>query len=832
MPEQASWKVFKGAANPLFYYKTDIMKVLKFGGTSVGSPDSIRIVKEITNAQDEPVILVVSAFGGITDQIIQTANMAMEHDPKYKDEMIKIGQRHFEAIQDLLEGENRDYTMKVADALINEFQDILHGVYLLEDLSNKTMDYLLSFGERLSAFIISRFIEDIDYLDSRKLILTDSNFSNATVDFQETGNKVRAKLSKMQGRAILPCFVASDFQGKTTTLGRGGSDYTAAIVAAMLKASVLEIWTDVDGFMTADPRIVKKAHPIDCMTYEEAMELSHFGAKVVYTPTLSPAFKASVPIRILNTFNREARGTLISHQGLCSSDHLIKGISSIDNVDLVTVKGAGMVGKTGTSARVFSALARNKVNVILITQASSEMTISFAVDPSATEDAVAGLEEEFLNEIEIRQEMEIEVLKDLSIIAIVGEEMRHTPGISAILYQSLGRNGISVIATAQGSSELNISVVIKRESLKKALNAINEGFFLSDFKEIHLFIAGTGNVGSKLLNQISMQQKNLMESQRLKINVVGITNSRKMLIDTDGIDISDPEKALESGEKANVDAFLETISELNMRNSVFVDCTASEVISDRYIDLFESYVSVITANKIACSSEYSLFKELKQSALNHGIKFSFETNVGAGLPVISTIEDLISSGDKILEIEAVVSGTLNYIFNILSEEIPFSKAITMAMENGYSEPDPRLDLSGMDVKRKLLILARELGYPLEEDQVKIEKFLPDDLFEGDVESFLEEVKKLDAEWEEKRLKLKASGRRWRYVAALKDGKGTIGLREMKEKHPAYQLEASNNIILLTTSRYNELPLLIQGYGAGADVTAAGLFADVIRAGNR
>lgn len=798
----------------------------------MGSPDSIRIINEIIASQMEPGIVIVSAFGGITDQIITTARKAMQHDPTYRDEMIAIGERHFKAIHELLEGENMEYTLKIVDAMINEFQDILHGVYLLEDLSPKTLDYLVSFGERLSAFIISRFIKKADFYDARKLILTDSNFSNATVDFPATEKRIRSKLGNLKGTVILPGFVASDQQGRTTTLGRGGSDYTAAIVAATLKASVLELWTDVDGFMTADPRIVKKAYPIDCMTYEEAMELSHFGAKVVYTPTLSPAFRASVPIRVLNTFNREAPGTLISHQGLCKSDHLIKGISSIDNVDLVTVKGAGMVGKTGTSARVFSSLARNNVNVILITQASSEMTISFAVDPASSDAAVKGLREEFLNEIEIRREMEIEVIRELSIIAIVGEEMRHTPGISAILYQSLGRNGISVIATAQGSSELNISVVIRQESLKKALNAINEGFFLSDMKEIHLYIAGTGNVGSKLLNQISLQQQPLMKSHRLKINVVGITNSRKMVIDTDGIDLRDPMQALAQGQQADLDQFITTIAEMNMRNSVFVDCTASDVLSNRYIDLFESYVSVITANKIACSSEYSLFKKLKQSALNHGITFSFETNVGAGLPVISTIQDLISSGDKILEIEAVVSGTLNYIFNILSEEITFSKAITMAMENGFSEPDPRLDLSGMDVKRKLLILARESGYPLEEEQVQIETFLPAELFEGDVAFFLEEVKKYDEEWEEKRKKLKASGRRWRYVAALKDGKGSIGLREMKERHPAYQLEASNNIILLTTSRYKELPLLIQGYGAGADVTAAGLFADVIRAGNR
>mgnify|MGYP006284840151 CR=1 FL=1 len=804
------------------------MKVLKFGGTSVGTPEAIRIVKEIVESQTEPCAVVVSAFGGVTDMIIATAKKAEQHDPSYKDEMLAFSNRHFEAIHELLSDDTRQHTLKEVDALINEFQDILHGVYLLEDLSAKTMDYLLSFGERLSALIISRFIDDAVFLDTRQMILTDSNFSNATVNFAGSEKKIRKTLENLRKVALIPGFIAFDQNGKTTTLGRGGSDYTAAIIAAAMKATTLEIWTDVDGFMTADPRIVEKAHPIDCMTYEEAMELSHFGAKVIYTPTLTPAIRESIPIRILNTFNREAGGTLISHQGLCTSEHLIKGISSINEVDLVTVKGAGMVGKTGTSARVFTSLARSNVNVILITQASSEMTISFAVNPADSDAAVAGLQQEFVNEIEIRREMEIEVLRDLSIIAIVGEEMRHTPGISSILYRALGRNGISVIATAQGSSELNISVVIRRESLRKGLNAINEGFFLSEMKEVHLYLAGTGNVGSKLLNQIRQQHKTLMESQRLKINLVGITNSRKMLIDPDGIDINDPLKALEKGERANLDRFVEAIGKKNMRNSVFVDCTASEMLASNYMELFEKYVSVITANKIACSSDYSQFRELKESALQHNVKFSFETNVGAGLPVINTIDDLINSGDKILAIEAVVSGTLNYIFNILSEDLPLSKAIRMAMDNGYSEPDPRLDLSGVDVKRKLLILARESGYPLEENDISIETFLPDELFEGDVDSFLEKIRDLDGEWEEKRKKVAASGRRWRYVAELKEGKGRIGLREMKEKHPAYQLEASNNIILLTTSRYRELPLLIQGYGAGADVTAAGVFADVIR----
>ena len=808
------------------------MKVLKFGGTSVGSPETIRVVQKIVESQTEPCAVVVSAFGGITDKIITTSRKAMEHDPSYKDDLFEFSSRHFDAINELLEDENREHTLKEADAMISEFQDILHGVYLLEDLSDKTMGFLLSFGERLSAMILSRLIKKAVYIDARKMIRTNSNYLNATVDIRLSEEMIRSSLENLTSVALIPGFIASDEKGKTTTLGRGGSDYTAAIVASAMKASVLEIWTDVDGFMTADPKIVKKAHPIGCLSYEEAMELSHFGAKVLYTPTLSPAFRESIPIRILNTFNTEAPGTLISHHGVCGSDHLIKGISSINAVDLVTVKGAGMVGKTGTSARVFTSLARSNVNVILITQASSEMTISFAVDPSATDAAVAGLKEEFSTEIELRREMEIEVIRELSIIAIVGEQMRHTPGISAILYQSMGRNGISVIATAQGSSELNISVVIKKTSLKKALNAINEGFFLSDLKEIHLYLAGTGNVGSKLLTQIRQQFKPLMETQRLKVNLVGISNSRKMLINADGIDINDPYKALEEGVEADLNKFIETIGRKNLRNSVFVDCTASETLSERYSELFEKYVSVITANKIACSSDYSLYRSLKESALMHGVKFSFETNVGAGLPVISTIEDLISSGDKILEIEAVVSGTLNYIFNILSEDIPLSKAIRMAMDSGFSEPDPRLDLSGMDVKRKLLILARESGYPLEAEDIEIETFLPDELFEGDVDSFLKNIEKENEVWEEKRKKLVASGRRWRYVAALKDGKGVIGLREMKERHPAYQLEASNNIILLTTSRYKELPLLIQGYGAGADVTAAGLFADVIRAGKR
>ena len=806
------------------------MKVLKFGGTSVGSPETIRIVRQIIESEHEACAVVVSAFGGITDLIITTATKAMEQDPSFKEHLIEFRNRHFDTINELLENDIREHTLKEVDSLIHEFQDILQGVFLLQDLSPKTMDYILSFGERLSALIISKFIPDAAYVDARKMILTDNAFSKANVNFRKSDKQIIHQLENLQKAVIIPGFIAADPEGRTTTLGRGGSDYSAAIIAAAMKASVLEIWTDVDGFMTADPRMVKKAYPIDCMSYVEAMELSHFGAKVIYTPSLSPAFKESIPIRIRNTFNLDAPGTIISHQGLCDSDHLIKGISSIDESDLITVKGAGMVGKAGTSSRVFSSLARSNVNIVLITQASSEMTISFAVSPKDTIEAVRGLEEEFEFEIMIKEEIEIEVMNKLSILAIVGEEMRNTPGISAILFHSLAKNGISVIATAQGSSELNISVVIKQESLKKAMNVVNEGFFLDDIREIHLYIAGLGNVGGKLLNQLRKQHATLIESHRLKINLVGITNSRKMIIDEEGLNIDDAVAQLEQGMKADIDAFIETIRTNNLRNSVFVDCTANDELAEKYITLFENYVSVITANKVACSSEYDLYRRLKHTALIKGVKFSFETNVGAGLPVISTIEDLISSGDRIIKLEAVVSGTLNYILNVLSEEVPLSKAIQMAKENGYSEPDPRLDLSGVDVKRKLLILARESGYAWEEDSIDIEPFLPAELFIGSEDDFWKKVKTLDAEWEEQRKERLATGKQLRYVATLEDGKGSTGLQVLDNTHPAYRLEASNNIILITTERYNELPLMIQGYGAGADVTAAGVFADVIRAG--
>jgi aspartokinase/homoserine dehydrogenase 1 len=807
------------------------MKVLKFGGTSVGSTQNIRIVKQILDGQTVPCAVVVSAFGGVTDHIIRIATLASDRDAAFREEMNLLRDRHFDAVRELMTGETSEFTLKEVESLVGEFQDALQGIYVLQDLSNKTLDFLLSFGERLSATIIARFLNRALFIDSRQLIHTDSHFGNAVVHFDISNNKIRGKLQGLKGLAVLPGFIASDDQGRTTTLGRGGSDYTAAIIAAALKADVLEIWTDVNGFMTADPRIVPKAYPVECMSYEEAMELSHFGAKVIYTPTLTPAYKENIPILVKNTFHPEEPGTLISKDVRCKQSEMIKGISSINQITLITVRGAGMVGKTGTSARVFSSLARYDVNVILITQASSEMTISFAVSPSDATIAVEALHEEFEVEIDHRKDMDVEVISGLSIIAIVGEGMRHKPGISAILFSSLGRNGISVIATAQGSSELNISVVIQSESLKKALNVIHEGFFLSQYRELHLYLAGTGKVGQRLISQLQKQQEKLIETHKLKINLVGITNSRKMVVDEGGIDPAAYKERLEGGKTADLDGYVEEIRSNNLRNSVFIDCTANREVAMSYGKLIDSYVSVVTANKIACSSEYSLYQGLKQNAIHRGVKFSFETNVAAGLPVISTINDLLRSGDRILKLEAVVSGTLNYIFNVMSGEIPLSKAIRMAMEAGYSEPDPRLDLSGTDVKRKLLILARESGYPLEESDIEVLPFMPGALFEGSLEDFWTNVRKLDAEFEKKRQQMAEKGLRWRYLATLDRGRGKMGLVEVDSSHPAYPLEASNNIILITTDRYLELPLIVKGYGAGADVTAAGVFADVIRVAN-
>jgi aspartokinase/homoserine dehydrogenase 1 len=808
------------------------MKVLKFGGTSVGSPERIRGVKKIIESQSKPCLIVISAFQGITDELKHLGELASIRDDKYEILLEKLILKHIEFVKQLISKSNQNRVIEDIKNISDDLRETLSGIYLLRELSRHSLDQTLATGEILSSLILSNLLQDCQLIDSRNFIKTDSNFGFAAVDFAKTDSLIAKNLTGIRKHIIAPGFIASNERGETTTLGRGGSDYSASIFAAALNAEVLEIWTDVDGFMTADPKKVEKAYAIENLTYSEAIELSHFGAKVIYTPTLRPVYKKNIPIIVLNTFNPSLKGTVITNKSSDNNKSPIKGISSIDHIDLMTLQGTGMVGVSGTSMRLFGALARKNINIILITQASSEYSITFAVSPADSLISHDALNEEFKTEIEHNKELKILVEKNLSIIAIVGERMKNTPGISATLFKALGQNGINVIATAQGSSELNISVVIKYESLKKALNVIHDGFFLSRLKEMHLFIAGTGLVGSSLIKQILKQQSTLLSEHNLKINLIGVSNSRKMLIDKKGIPLDNYRETLKnSGEKGDISLFIQQMTRLNLRNSVFIDCTADEDVASRYYDILSRYVSIVTANKIACSSEQSYYQKLKSIANERGVRFMYETTVGAGLPIIKTINDLVLSGDKILKIEAVLSGTMNFIFNELSPEVPLSNAIRKAREKGYSEPDPRVDLSGTDVVRKILILAREAGYYIEKEDVNVNKFLPDNCFKGDINTFFEKVKEYDADFEKRRRKLQKQNLKWRFFATLEMGKARVELLTIGSDHPSFNLEGSNNIILLTTDRYNELPMVIKGYGAGAEVTAAGVFADLMRVVN-
>ena len=814
----------------LFYFNK--MKVLKFGGTSVGTPERIKGVRKIVESQQAPCIVVVSAFQGITDELKVTCELASAQNEEFRAQLSRIITRHKDVIRQLAGKDKAQSLLEKTETILNNLEKTLNGIYLVRELSKHSLDEVLSTGELLSSLIISSIIDGSIYVDSREVIRTDSNFGFANVDFETSGKLLRKSKAASEKITVMPGFIASNEKGETTTLGRGGSDYTAAIVAAALEAELLEIWTDVDGFMTADPKKVEKAYAIENLTYSEAIELSHFGAKVIYTPTLRPVYKKNIPILVLNTFKPELKGTLISHKPTNGNISPIKGISSIDHIDLITLQGTGMIGVTGTSMRLFGALARKNINIILITQASSEYSISFAVVPSDSDNAVESIKNEFRSEIEHNRELNVLIEKNLSIIAIVGEKMKNTPGISANLFKSLGRNGINVIATAQGSSELNISVVIKNESLRKALNVIHDGFFLSRYKEMHLFVAGTGLVGSSLMKQLQEQASVLLNEHKLKVNLMGVVNTRKMVLDKKCVSLNNYKEALKtSTEKGDIAAFINYMTKLNLRNSIFIDCTANEDVAARYREILSKYVSVVTANKIACSSEYSYYQVLKSVASEKGVRFMYETTVGAGLPIIKTINDLVVSGDKILKIEAVLSGTMNFIFNELGPDMPLSTAIKKAREKGYSEPDPRIDLSGTDVVRKILILAREAGYQLEKEDVVVEKFLPEECFTGDLNSFFEKVSKYDNQFEAKRKELAARGMKWRFFATLDEGKARVELLTIGSDHPSYNLEGSNNIILLTTTRYRELPMVIKGYGAGADVTAAGVFADLMRVVN-
>ncbi len=805
------------------------MKVLKFGGTSVGSAENIKRVKEIVQSQKDDVIVVVSALGGITDKILSAAQNASAGTSDFHTELTEIKRKHDKVIDKLFY--KADSIKYIVEELLDELEQILTGITLVGELTAKTLDRIVGIGERISSNIVAQFI-GVERKDSSEFIRTDSNFGKAIVDFNITNKNIQDTFHDFKGVAVVPGFISKNCKGEFTTIGRGGSDYTAAIISAALNVDVLEIWTDVNGFMTADPRVISKAYTSPELTYSEAMELSHFGAKVIYPPTILPVYQKGIPVQIKNTFDPENPGTRISEAVENGLERPIKGISSISGITLVTLQGIGMVGVTGISMRLFSALAKENVNVILISQASSENSISVAIDEHAVDLAENAIQAEFEKEIAAGQISKIEMEGNLSIVAIVGQNMKHTTGIAGKLFSAMGKSGVNVIAIAQGASELNISWVVKNDKLRKTLNVVHESFLLSENNELNVFLIGIGTVGGNLLQQLQNQQEKLLKEKHLNIKLTGIANSRKMVFEREGIDILSYKESLEnSDKKSSLQGFADEVKAMNIYNSVFVDCTASDDVATLYKEILSANISVVTANKVAASSDYDNYAELKKIAKRKGAKFLFETNVGAGLPIINTLNDLVNSGDKILRIDAVLSGTLNFIFNTISAEIPLSKTIQMAKEEGFSEPDPRIDLSGVDVARKILILARESGYRIEMDEIKINKFIPDSYFDGSLSEFWSTVSELDAEFEKNRIRLESENKKWRFVARFENGKAEVGLQEVDSRHPFYDLEGSNNLVMYTTERYHEFPMLIKGYGAGASVTAAGVFADLIKVSN-
>ena len=806
---------------------------MKFGGTSVGSVNSMLNVKKIVESVDDKVIVVVSALGGITDKLIKTSRMASEGDSGYEKEMKEIVNRHIEMVYTVIPaGQKRELLLDCVNELLNELKDIFQGIYLIRDLSPKTSATIVSYGERLSSIIVATLINGAQWFDSRQFIKTEKKHNKNILDTELTNKLVCETFKEIPEVSLVPGFISSDkTTGEVTNLGRGGSDYTASILAAALNADVLEIWTDVDGFMTADPRVISSAYPINELSYVEAMELCNFGAKVVYPPTIYPVCHKNIPILVKNTFNPEAAGTIIK-QDASDSSKAIKGISSINDTCLITMTGLGMVGVIGVNHRIFKTLAENGISVFLVSQASSENSTSIGVRNEDASLACEVLNEEFAKEIEMGEISPMKAESGLATVAIVGENMKHTPGIAGKLFGTLGRNGINVIACAQGASETNISFVVDGASLRKTLNVIHDSFFLSEYQVLNLFICGVGTVGSSLIEQIHGQQERLKSERGLYLKVVGIANGHKAIFSRNGVDLENFRQDLEEkGMASSPQVLHDEIIGMNIFNSVFVDCTANNDIAGLYKEFLSHNIAVVAANKIAASSDYENYAELKHIARQRGVKFLFETNVGAGLPVINTINDLINSGDKILKIEAVLSGTLNFIFNKISAKTPFSETVRLAKEDGYSEPDPRIDLSGKDVVRKLVILAREAGYRLNQEDVEKRLFIPNELFEGTIEQFWKKLPSLDAGFEERRQVLEKEGKRWRFVARLENGRAEVRLEEVDHNHPFYELEGSNNIILITTERYNEYPMLIQGYGAGAGVTAAGVFADIMSIAN-
>lgn len=827
------------------------MKVLKFGGTSVGSVESILNLKKIVESQKEPVIVVVSALGGITDKLIGTSKMAVAGDAAYLTAYNEMVERHHQMIDAIItDTTKKNALLATVDELLGQLKSIYQGVYLIGDLSEKTSNAIVSYGERISSNIVATLIEGARWYNSLEFIKTKHKqgrnlFSNSISNplileaFKDFKNGTANHKVCLAGG-----FISTDSTtGEVTNLGRGGSDYTAAILAAALDADVLEIWTDVSGFMTADPRVINTAYPIDKLSYVEATELCNFGAKVVYPPTIYPVCIKNIPILIKNTFRPEDEGTIITN--LAEGDdngRAIKGISSINNTSLITVSGLSMVGVIGVNRRIFTTLAENGISVFMVSQASSENSTSIGVTDDDADRACEVLNKEFAKEIEMGAMYKMKLERDLATVAIVGENMKHTPGIAGKLFGTLGRNGISVIACAQGASETNISFVVERKSLRKSLNVIHDSFFLSEYQVLNVFLCGVGTVGGSLLEQIAGQRAKLMKERNLQVNVVGIASGHNAMFDRNGIDLSQYvedgkfsiamlRQGLKAAPSSNIQRLKDEVIGMNIFNSVFVDCTASADVAGLYEDLLSNNISVVAANKVAASSDYDNYAKLKATARKRGVKYLFETNVGAGLPIINTINDLINSGDKILKLEAVLSGTLNFIFNTISADVPFSETVRRAKEEGYSEPDPRIDLSGKDVVRKLVILSREAGYKLNQEDVEKTLFIPQSFFEGTLDDFWKNLPTLDAQFEKERQEVEAAHEHWKFVAKLENGKGSVSLQRVGEHHPFYDLEGSNNIILITTERYNQYPMLIQGYGAGASVTAAGVFADIMSIAN-